>query len=414
MDGREELLRLIEESEEKTIAFCQDFVRAPSENPPGDTRRAVDFLARYLRAEGIDVLIHAPQANMPNVVAHVKGGRGPGRRLIYNGHIDTYPAGDASRWSMKPFSGAVVDGKLYGRGVSDMKAGCTASVMSLLFLTKLRHYFKGEIVLTLVSDEETGGRWGSLWLLENVPLVRGDAMLNGEPSSTEQVNFAEKGRAFLMFAAKGRGAHGAYVHMGDNAIRKMMKFLDDLGNIVNLEVPRRNELNRVLEAGRDVMDRMKGPGATDCLINPTYNVGTIQGGLKVNMVPEGCQVEVDIRLPQGVPARMILEEVDRYVARHPGISYTIIQAMDPNFTPPDHEICALLQKHAEFSKGGRVIMNSGIGGSDAKHFRAKGIPCAIYGPTSYNMAGTDEYVYVKELLIATKAHALTSLEYLQR
>jgi acetylornithine deacetylase/succinyl-diaminopimelate desuccinylase family protein len=408
------LLRIIEESRQKTIAFCQEFVRAPSENPPGDTRGAVDFLARYLEGEKIEYKIYAPQALMPNIVAVVRGARGPGRRLVHNGHIDTYPAGDASRWSMDPFSGAVVDGKLYGRGVSDMKAGCTASVMSLLFLNQLRHLFKGEVVLTLVSDEETGGRWGALWLLENVPEVRGDAMLNGEPSSTEQISFAEKGRIFLMVTAKGRGAHGAYVHMGDNAIKKMLLFLLELEGIVKTDVPRINDLNRLLEAGRDVVDRMKGPGATDCLVNLTYNIGTIQGGLKVNMVPEGCQAEVDIRLPQGVPTKMLLEEVDRSVARHPGISYTITQAMEPNFTPPDHEICALLHQHAEFAKGGRVILNSGIGGSDAKHFRAKGVPSAIYGPTSYNMAGTDEYVLVRELLIATKAHALASLDYLQR
>jgi succinyl-diaminopimelate desuccinylase len=414
MDGREELERLVEETQQKAIAFCQDFVRAPSQNPPGDTRQAVDFLARYLTNEGISFTIHAPQTHMPNVVALIQGEQGPGRRLVYNGHIDTYPAGDAARWSLDPFSGGLVDGKIYGRGVSDMKAGCTASVMSLLMLNRLRHRFKGEIVLTLVSDEETGGRWGTVWLLDNVELVKGDALLNGEPSSTAQVNFAEKGRVFLTITAQGRGAHGAYVHMGDNAIRKMMRFLTDLENILRLDVPRLNELNRVLESGRDVLDRMKGPGATDNLINLTYNIGTIQGGWKVNMVPESCQAEVDIRLPQGVPTALILAEVDRYVARHPGISYSIIQAMEPNYTPPDHEICALLHKNAEVAKGERVILNSGIGGSDAKHFRLRGVPCAIYGPTSYNMAGTDEHVFVEELLIATRAHALASLEYLQR
>jgi succinyl-diaminopimelate desuccinylase len=413
MEGRDALLALCEENRAKTIGFCQDFVRSPSENPPGDTRKAVDFLAAYLKEEGIDCQIHAPQPHMPNIVACIRGEQGPGRRLIYNGHIDTYPAGDASRWSHPPFSGALVDDKIYGRGVSDMKGGCTASVMSLLFLNRLRRHFKGEVVLTLVSDEETGGRWGTVWLLENVPLVLGDAMLNGEPSSTEQINFAEKGRLFLLFTAKGRGAHGAYVHMGDNAIQKMMRFLADLERIVTLEVPRLNELNRVLESGRDVLDRMKGPGATECLLNLTYNVGTIQGGLKVNMVPEGCQAEVDIRLPQGVPTALLLAEVDRYVARHPGISYIVTQAMEPNYTDPGHEICQRLQKNAEFAKGGRVILNSGIGGSDSKHFRPAGVPSVNYGPTSYNMAGTDEHIYVRELLLATKAHALTSLEYLQ-
>lgn len=413
MEGKEELLKIIDDNQDKITQFCADIVRISSENPPGDTTQLVDFIARYLEAEGLDYKIHAPREKMPNIVGHLKGAS-EGRRLVYNGHLDTYPCGEADRWRHGPLSGAIVDGNIYGRGASDMKGGCTASIMALTFLSRLTHLFKGEIVLTLVSDEETGGKWGTVWLLDNVPLVTGDAMLNGEPTSTAQISFAEKGRIFLEVNAKGVGAHGAYIHMGDNAIRKMMLFLADLEQVVNLDIVRPSDVARVLEEGRSIVDRMKGPGATDVLMGITYNIGTISGGWMVNMVPEGCKAEVDIRLPQGAGCDQMLAEIDTHVARHPGISYRIIQAMEPNYTPPDHEICLTLQKNAEIARKTEVIRNSGIGGSDAKHFRQRGIPCALYGPTSYNMAGTDEHITVEDLLVATKAHALASLEYLQK
>ena len=412
MEGKKELLKLIDDNQQKIIHFCSDIIKISSENPPGDTTRLVEFISRFLDGEGLNYEIYAPQDKMPNIVGRLKGDS-PGRRLVYNGHLDTYPCGEADRWEHNPLSGAVVDGKIYGRGASDMKGGCTASVMAFTLLSKLTHLFKGEVVLTLVSDEETGGRWGALWLLDNVPIVTGDAMINGEPTSTAQISFAEKGRIFLEVNAKGIGAHGAYVHIGDNAIKKMMLFLSDLEHVVDLDITTPTDVARVLEEGRPIVDEMKGLGATDVLMGITFNIGKISGGWMVNMVPESCRAEVDIRLPQGITCRQMFTEVDKTVARYPGISYNIIQAMEPNYTPPDHEICRLLQKNAEIVKKTKVIRNSGIGGSDAKHFRQRGIPCALYGPTSYNMAGTDEHITVEDLLIATKAHALTSLEYLQ-
>ncbi|MBW1699881.1 MAG: ArgE/DapE family deacylase [Deltaproteobacteria bacterium] len=412
MTGKEKLLELIEENKEKIISFCSDIIKISSENPPGDTTRLVQFIGRYLHAEGLDYTVYAPQEKMPNIVGLLKGAAA-GRRLVFNGHLDTYPCGDASRWKYDPLSGMVADGKIYGRGASDMKGGCTASIMAFTFLSKLTHLFNGEIVLTLVSDEETGGKWGTVWLLDNVPMVSGDAMLNAEPTSTAQISFAEKGRIFLEVIAKGIGAHGAYVHLGDNAIKKMTRFLSDLEHVVDLDISAPGDVTRVLEEGRQIVDKMKGAGATDVLMGITCNIGKIDGGLMVNMIPENCRAEVDIRLPQGVTCRQVLEEIDQILTRHQGISYRVIQAMEPNYTPPDHEICLLLQKNAEFVRKTRVILNSGIGGSDAKHFRQRGIPCALYGPTSYNMAGTDEHITVEDLLTTTKSHALTSLEYLQ-
>lgn len=402
---------MIDEQRDHIIEVCSKIVSISSENPPGDTRTLARFVEGYLNREGIDCLLHAPQADMPNVVAQVKGAA-PGRRLVYNGHLDTYPIVDAARWTVPALSGSVIDGEIYGRGAADMKGGVTASIISTVLMHRLKDLFQGEIVLTLVSDEETGGKWGTQWLLDHVPEVTGDAMINGEPTSCAQVSFAEKGRLFLEFEALGKGAHGAYTHIGINAIRRMIGLLQDLEELPALDVIVPDDVYRVLEQGRSVVDAMKGEGATDVLLGITVNFGTIRGGLNVNTIPESCLAQVDVRLPQGVSCDRMLEEVDRIVARHPGLSYRILQAMEPSYTPPDHEICRRLRENAEIAMGSPVILSSGIGGSDAKHFRNKGVPCALYGPRSYNMAGTDEHITVEDLIVTVKAHATASLDYL--
>src|SRR5207248_2322723 len=108
---------------------------------------------------GLDYDLVAPQPTMPNVVATVEGGE-PGPHLVLNGHLDVFPAGEPARWSGDPFSGAIRDGKLYGRGVTDMKVGTAASLVTFAYLAELRQHLKGKLTLTAVSDEETFGPWG--------------------------------------------------------------------------------------------------------------------------------------------------------------------------------------------------------------------------------------------------------------
>lgn len=412
MNPKVEILSKIERDCDQIVSLCSDLVKIPSENPPGDTRAICQFISKFLESEGLSYQIYAPQEKMPNIVANLKGKK-PGRRVIFNGHMDVYPAGDPKRWKRHPFSGDVEGGKIFGRGSSDMKGGVTASIMAFTYLSQYQGNFKGEVVLTLVSDEETGGRWGSQWLVENVPLVTGDVMLNGEPTSCELISFAEKGRVWIEVEANGLGAHGAYTHMGDNAIQKMIHFLKDLEELKALNIISPTAVARILKEGREVVDAMKGKGATDVLMGITVNFGMISGGTKINMVAEHCRAEVDIRLPQGVSSRRMLQEINKRVAKYKGINYKILHENDPFFTPPDHEIFDLLKKNAEAISGGPVSLSSGIGGTDAKHFRSKNIPCAIYGPRSHSMGGPDEYIIVDDLILTTKVHTVTSLDYLE-
>src|SRR5262249_47034311 len=154
-------------------------VAAPSPNPPGDVTAAAAVAAAFLETiNGAEVERFESAPGIVNVVARIAGGR-PGRRLVFNGHLDTFPIGEDLGWTMPPLGGVEADGRLYGRGVSDMKGGIAASMIAARALAEHRARWRGEIVIALAGDEENMGSLGTRWLLDNVPHARGDAMICG-------------------------------------------------------------------------------------------------------------------------------------------------------------------------------------------------------------------------------------------
>ena len=219
MTPREQILDWIERDRDELVRFLSAFVAMPSPNPPGDTRKAASFLADRLRSEGVPIEIRSAKDHLPNVVGIFEGAS-LGRHLVLNGHIDVFPVGPAEPWSRDPWSGAVEGGKVHGRGVVDMKCGTSASVWTYIYLHRLREHLAGRLALTCVSDEETGGTWGTKWLIETYPdEFRGDCVLNGEPSVPSMIRFGEKGTLRLVFEIDTPGAHAAYTHLSPNAIR---------------------------------------------------------------------------------------------------------------------------------------------------------------------------------------------------
>ena len=186
------------------------------ETPLSDTRELVGCIEQLIRDEtGIEVERYASAPHIHNLVARVRGGP-PGRRLILNGHLDTFSLGDASAWSTNP-KGEERDGRVYGLGVSDMKGGLAASLFALRMLAATRGSWKGEAVLTFGGDEETMGELGTQFLLDNVPHARGDAALCADVGSPSVVRIGEKGLLWLKLRARGQSAHAAHVHRGRSA-----------------------------------------------------------------------------------------------------------------------------------------------------------------------------------------------------
>jgi succinyl-diaminopimelate desuccinylase len=414
MSPRDRILAWIEADRDRLVAFLSTFVAIPSANPPGDTRQAADFLLRWLREQGAPAEIRAAKDHLPNVVGSFEAGRS-GRHLVLNGHIDVFPAGPAEAWSRDPWSGAVENGRVHGRGVADMKCGTAASLWTYVYLHRLRDEIGGRLTLTCVSDEETGGTWGAQWLVDRFPEeFRGDCMLNGEPSVPTMVRFGEKGTLRLAIEIDTPGAHAAYTHASPNAIRLAASLIGDLYDLEGLPVVHDEALVRAIAAGAEVIDAGLGDGASKILNKVTVSVGTIQGGVKINMLPGHCRFEVDIRLPAGLTHAVLLAEVERILGRYPQAKLTPIwtHSCEPTLSAPDHEMVAILKRTVR--ELGRVepVGSVSLGATDCKHWRRSGVPSYVYGCSPTNMAKPDEYVEVEDYLHVVRTHALAAAAYL--
>jgi succinyl-diaminopimelate desuccinylase len=416
--ARQALLHSIDADRDRLVRFLQAFTRIDTSNPPGDTRAGAAFITAFLDEAGLPHRRIAPQETMPNLLATTRFDR-PGRHLVLNGHIDVFPVGDRARWSRDPLSGDCADGRVHGRGTVDMKAGTTASIFTYAYLSRLRETPRGRLTLTLVSDEETGGRWGSGYLVEHEKeAVLGDCVLNAEPSSPWTVRFGEKAMCWLRFAVRTPGGHSAYPHTSASATRIAARLVRDLEALENLEPRVPAEVARALARPevRAGIERGLGAGATAIVQRVTVNVGVLRGGVKVNMLPSDCELEVDARLPVGVTRADLRTAVERIVAGYPEVTWEDrgTPPLDATWSDPDHEMVNLLQDNAGALLGVRPPAIISLGGTDCRFWRAAGVPAYVYGPSPEGMGAPDESVRVDELMHVVRTHVLSAFDYLSR
>jgi succinyl-diaminopimelate desuccinylase len=350
---------------------------------------------------------------MPNIVATFEGGA-PGPHLVLNGHIDVFPVG-AEKWRHDPWSGDVADGKIWGRGSSDMKCGTSCSIWTYVYLHRIRDRLKGRLTLTAVSDEETFGPWGARYLMEHhASEVLGDCCLNAEPSGPETIRFGERGLLWLAVTVRTRGAHGAYVHLSRSASRIAAGIVGELAAIENIRAPVSHNFAPLIEDARAEIDRALGPGAADIVGRVTLNVGRMEAGLKVNMIPSECRLELDIRLPLGVERETVMREVDAIVARHPEASVEEINHTAGYWCDPHGAMIGIMQANVEALTGQRPKPIVSLGGTDARLWRQRKVPAYVYGPHPSGMGGADEHVEIDEYLHVLRTHLLSAYDYLTR
>ncbi len=397
------------------VGLCSSLVKIPSDNPPGDTSKLASFIQDYLESHGFTVETHEPVDGVVNVVSSIGYGS---PHIVLNGHLDQFPGKVGEAWSRSPYSGEVSGGELHGRGSGDMKGGLASLLhcFSKLSATSI----PGKVTFTGTSDEETGGRWGARWLLDNVEGLRGDSVLNGEPSGLT-VRIGEKGRVPLVLRAKGQAAHGSFAgYVGENAIMKMVKALPRVESLQGTPAPLDEE---ALSLTEEVMKGYKhqygheSSTMAEVLKHVTVNVGVIRGGTKDNIVPALCEAEVDVRLPLGISPEEIrfrVEEevhgVDQGIEVEWGRHASTLTGS--TYTPPEARIVGLLQtNHAEVT-GGKPYLSFTSGGTDCRFWRLLGVPAVSYGPKVYGMGGVDEHITVEDLETTAKVHMGTIIDFL--
>ena len=413
-DARNDLTRLLADAQPRLIDMARRLIQTPSENPPGDTAAIAAVTAELLSAvDGAEVTVAPSTAPIVNVVARLEGA-GPGRRLIFNGHLDTFPAGDAALWSDDPFAGKVADGRIWGRGASDMKGGLACSILAFAMLAQVRQAWMGELVVTFAGDEETMGILGSQHLLDTVPHASGDAMICADAGSPVVVRFGEKGMIWLEVTAEGRAAHGAHVHLGENAVERLMGALGALLTLRDVPVSTPPEVADAIGQAADVSEAISGTGELRVLTALTVNIGTFDGGASPNLVPDRARAGVDIRLPVGVTVAEVEARIAALLDPLAGVGYRVERRYEPNWTDPDHEIVRLAVKNGQEILGTAPVVNMRVGASDSRLYRLAGIPSIVYGLTPHNLGGGDEYATLDDLFAVFHVQAMTAFDFLSR
>jgi acetylornithine deacetylase/succinyl-diaminopimelate desuccinylase-like protein len=398
---------------DQVIDNARALIAVPSPNPPLATGAVAAVAAALLRqqAPGVELALCEAGEGVVNLVARVTGSA-PGRRLVLNGHLDTYPVNEALPWTVDPLGGLVQDGRLYGRGAADMKGGIAASMTALALLAAHRGLWRGEAVLALAGDEESMGQRGTKWLIDNVACARGDAVIIGDAGSPAVVRFGEKGFLWIEIEAVGKAAHGAHVHLGINAIDRLRGALDALAALRDLPVCAPDAVTRAIAAARAVSEPLSGVGECETLSRVTVNIGHVTGGTSMNLVPAHARAGVDIRLPVGVASNEIETRFAAALAGMEGISWRVLRRYEASYTAPGSEIVGTVAAAAREVLGQPPAINMRVGGSDSRLYRLANIPTVVYGPTPFNMGSADEYALVDELHAVATVHALAGLDFL--
>ena len=415
--ARERLLGWIDGERARQVDLLRSLTRIDTGNPPGDTRAAADLVSRFLSDEGLSWRTEAPRPEMPNLISPFRG-RGEGRHLVLNGHLDVFPPGDRAAWSRDPFSGDLADGRIHGRGTVDMNCGTTALLFVHAYLHRLRNDFPGRVTLTVVSDEETGGRWGSGWLTERCgDEVLGDCVLNTEPSGLGTVRFGEKSMLWFRFTVEGPGGHSAYPHTGASANRLAAHLVRDLETIESMAPDEPAVVREALDRPevRAAIEASLGAGAAEVMRRVSVNVGTVRGGVSINMLPAKCVLDVDFRLPVGLSRDEVRGEVASIAERIPGVAFEELDTGDieANWSDPGHEMVGHLVRNAGAGPQGvtpRPVV--GLGGTDTRFWRARGVPAFVHGCSPAGMGAADESVGVEEFHHVLRTHALAAFDYL--
>jgi len=387
MDIRERALASLDDG--ALVQLTRALVRMRSINPPGDEAAVATYVAERFERAGMfaDTVPHA-EAGRASVVG---GLRGTGERpaLLFSGHLDTVPAGD--NWQHDILAAEVSDGKIWGLGSTDMKAGVAAMVVAMEAIRRTGVALKGDLLFAGTAGEEVDSM-GAQGLVQQQKLPDVGFMVIGEPT-TNRVFTAEKGVLWLELHTRGKTAHGSMPHLGVNAIMHMHRLLQALA-AANIPY-------------------QKHPLLGDF----TMNVATITGGVKTNVVPDACRVTIDTRTVIGQDHQQIVATV-RQLIDHLSAEDATLQAEVRTITErvpldipfDDPQVQAFVHVRDQVT-GQPSVPTAATYATDGSVFvPAYRAPMVICGPGLPEKAHQpNEYVEIARLIEAARIYTLAAL-----
>jgi succinyl-diaminopimelate desuccinylase len=369
------------------IELARELIRFDTRNPPGGERDCAHYLGKLFEAEGFDVAYYEFDDGRTSLVARTSGAR-EYAPLCLTGHLDVVPLG-AAGWERDPFAGEVEDGLLHGRGSTDMKGGIAAMTVAAIDAARQTG---GAVALELVftASEETGCE--GAWHLTGTPgvLTPPGAMVIGEPTSNYPL-VGHKGAFWLRALTRGVTAHGSMPETGDNAVYKAARA------VTRLEGYRFHDEPHAI------------------LGSPSLNVGTIEGGLNMNSVPDRSAIGIDIRTLPRQSHEALLTDLQQVLGEE--VELEVLQDVGGIATPADNdwvqEVFAIMagylgqpieERGATYYTDGSVLKPA-LGDP----------PTVILGPGDPQLAHTtNEYCRVDQIELIADAYTEIALAWLAR
>ena len=406
------ILEIADKKKDESVKFLQKLISTDTtvieEGKFGNEGNAQGWIAEEFKDMGCDVEVFEPDNEIlqkkysadftpghnyegrPIVAGKIKG-QGGGRSLLIDMHIDTVPEGNRDLWKHDPFGGEIEDGKMYGRGAVDMKAGHAGTVMAVRYIQEAGIKLKGDLTLMSVVDEERGEGNGCLAYLDRG--YRADGAFFPEGTNLTDIVFGSQGLLFCKLRIRGKSVHTTIKWTGVNAIEKMTKVINGLDGLEK-------------KWGLTTRQPELGP--------PLISVNRIHGGTEVNSLAEECEAYASIiYLPimmdkdgRGSQVKKEVEECISYVCKgdpwlseHP-VEIEWINEITPSVIDKDHDLIKNLKEIAEKYKPGEIKVTWGELPTMSRIMNDQAdMPMILFGPGGLDQAhAIDEWVYVSEYL----------------
>jgi acetylornithine deacetylase/succinyl-diaminopimelate desuccinylase-like protein len=436
---------ILRDVEQEITNLLRNLIRINTTNPPGNETQEAKYIAEYLAKEGFKTEIIESSPGRGNAITRLKG-NGEKPSILLLSHLDVVAA-NPKEWTVDPFAGTIKNGYVYGRGAYDMKCMTAIEIMVLQLLKRNNVELKGDVVLAATADEERGGEEGAGYLLRNhkeklwCPYVINEGGGLAFPSKNGYVfpiQTAEKGILWLRIKAKGIPGHGSTPNMADNAIMRMNKAVEILGNYnaETIYVPTLKQF--IAEMGKydpeinQIFSRLlANPLQSDQILNElakkdhalaeeirprtkmTIAPTMIQGGVKENIIPSDCEAVFDCRILPGQDVNKtfnLIKDLLKDVGLEK-LSFEFIQKHDGSEstteTPLYNTITTVLR---EFEPKCGITPTLTTGGTDSRFFREAGSICYGYQPMipdepndqlEKRMHGIDERITIENLVYGT-------------
>jgi len=409
------LLQEIEKGRNEIIEFLRKLIRFPSVT--GQEKDIQEFISSELESMGLKIDMFEPDVDKlkkspyyekikigyegrPNVVGIYKGSGG-GRSLLFNGHVDVCDPGPREAWKHDPFGGVIENGKLYGRGASDMKSGLAAMTMALKFILDQGIELKGDVILEYVVDEENTSNGTLACILKD---YRADAAINCEASDLE-IQPAVSGSMWFEILVRGRSASMSRIWEHVSPIEQGYKIFQAIKELYEIRVKEK-----------------KHPLYPDPRGALGLFVGVFQSGTFPSNPPEICIIKGRMGILPNEKVedaqREFIEFIKERAKLDPWLRYNPPEVKfkgycgAPAEIDPNHPIVQTFKEAFKESLGREAVVKGHEGASDMRILVWEGIPTIVFGPgTITQMHATNEWVNVNDVIEATKVIALGILKW---